>query len=92
VHVSTLQNDYYHFDADGLRLIGERSGQSYRLGDEVQVQVARVNLDERKIDFELIQLLGRPGGRIGKKKSQAPAAHKGNKQSKPARGKTRKRR
>jgi len=66
VHVSSLQNDYYHFDAPGYRLVGERSGQSYKLGDEVLVQVVRVDLDERKIDFELQQLLGRPGGRIGK--------------------------
>jgi len=66
VHVSSLQNDYYHFDAGGFRLIGERSGQSYKLGDQVLVKVVRVDLDDRKIDFELQQLLSRPGGRIGK--------------------------
>ena len=70
VHVSSLQNDYYRFDSDALRLIGERTGQSYCLGDEVLVQVARVDLDERKIDFELLQLLSRPGKRLGKKAKQ----------------------
>ena len=71
VHVSTLQNDYYRFDADSLRLVGERSSQSYKLGDEVLVKVADVNLDERKVDFELIQLLARPGGRLRKSATQA---------------------
>jgi len=53
VHVTSLKNDYYHFDAPGHRLRGERTGQDYRLGDEVKVKVVRVDLDERKIDFEL---------------------------------------
>jgi ribonuclease R len=54
VHVTSLKNDYYQFDAAKHRLRGERSGMVYRLGDTVSVQVARVDLDERKIDFELI--------------------------------------
>lgn len=53
VHVTALANDYYRFDPVGHRLSGERSGQVYRLGDTVRVKVVRVNLDERKIDFEL---------------------------------------
>lgn len=55
VHVSTLVNDYYRFDAPKHRLIGERSGRMYRLADPVRVRVARVDLDERKIDFELVE-------------------------------------
>ena len=54
VHISTLANDYYHFDAPKHRLVGERTGRIYRLADPVRVRVARVDLDERKIDFELI--------------------------------------
>lgn len=54
VHVSMLSNDYYRFDNAGQRLVGERSGQVYRLGDQVRVQIAAVNLDERKIDLELL--------------------------------------
>ncbi len=53
VHVTALENDYYHFDAIKHQLHGERSGLTYRLADCVQVQVARVDLDERKIDFVL---------------------------------------
>lgn len=51
VHISALQNDYYHFDAKQHQLVGKRSGQKYRLGDEVTVQVSRVDMEERQIDF-----------------------------------------
>lgn len=52
VHVTSLKNDYYAFDAVKHRLVGERGGHTYRLGDKMTVLVARVDLDERKIDFE----------------------------------------
>jgi len=55
VHVTSLRNDYYQFDPVGHRLHGERSGQVYRLGDGLRVRVARVDLDERKIDFEPLE-------------------------------------
>jgi ribonuclease R len=55
VHITALDNDYYHFDPVGHRLTGERTGTVYRLGDRVRVQVAAVNLDERKIDFVMAQ-------------------------------------
>ncbi|MFT3931930.1 MAG: ribonuclease R [Spongiibacteraceae bacterium] len=54
VHISALESDYYHFDAVKHRLIGEKSGRFYQLGDKVTVQVVRVNLDDRKVDLELI--------------------------------------
>ena len=52
VHVTSLKSDYYAFDAVKHRLVGERSGKVYRLGDKMTVLVARVDLNERKIDFE----------------------------------------
>lgn len=55
VHITALPSDYYHFDPVHHRLAGERAGRSYRLGDSVEVLVARVDLDERKIDFELTE-------------------------------------
>jgi len=55
VHITALDNDYYHFDPVGHRLTGERAGQVYRLGDRLRVKVAAVNLDERKIDFVLAE-------------------------------------
>ena len=54
VHISSLEQDYFHFDAVSHQLNGERSGKRYRLGDSVKVSVARVDLDEKKIDFSLI--------------------------------------
>jgi ribonuclease R len=70
IHVSSLQNDYYHFDATAHRLQGERSGMVHRLADRVRVKVARVDLDERKIDFE-------PAGLGGARKSSAKPAGRG---------------
>ncbi|WP_075186626.1 ribonuclease R [Teredinibacter haidensis] len=53
VHITGLPQDYYQFDATHHRLVGERTRKAFRLGDELKVQVVRVDLDERKIDFEL---------------------------------------
>lgn len=53
VHITSLKGDYYAFDAVKHRLVGERTGTTYRLGDTLRVLVASVNLDDRKIDFEL---------------------------------------
>ena len=66
VHVTALPGDYYHFDAAHQRLTGERSGRSFQLGGKVRVQVARVDLDDRKIDLELIEAA--PPGKSGRKK------------------------
>ncbi len=54
VHVSTLAGDYYSYDQASQCLVGERSARVYGLGDSVSVQIARVDVDERKIDFELV--------------------------------------
>jgi ribonuclease R len=57
VHVTSLENDYYHFDPVRHRLIGERQRQMFRLGDRLRVQIARVDLEERKIDFVMLESL-----------------------------------
>jgi len=54
VHVTGLPKDYYHYEAAQHRMLGERTGRVYRLGQKVRVKVVRVNLEERKIDFELV--------------------------------------
>ena len=51
MHITALANDYYHYDPVGHRLSGERTGKVIRLGDTMRIRVAKVNLDERKIDF-----------------------------------------
>jgi len=55
VHISNLGQDYYTFDPTSHRLKGERTNTTFRLGDKVKVIVARVDLDEKKIDFDLVQ-------------------------------------
>lgn len=54
VHISSLSNDYYHFDAQSMTLTGERSGTRFALLDRVNVRVAKVDVDDKKIDFALI--------------------------------------
>jgi len=77
VHISSLPGDYYHFDQAKNRLQGERTGRSFRLGDSLQVKVMRVDLDEKKIDFELAEAANKGRG----KGSKSGKAH-GNSNSK----------
>jgi len=53
IHISNLPVDYYHFDAITHTLRGERGGKVFKLGQKLNVLVTRVDLEERKIDFEL---------------------------------------
>ena len=54
VHVSALGDDFYHYDPVRIQLEGEHDGQRFRLGDKVRVSVARVDMDQAKINFELV--------------------------------------
>lgn len=54
VHVTSLSNDYYHFNPIKHCLVGERTQQSFCLADKVSVRVTRVDLDEKRIDFDLV--------------------------------------
>lgn len=54
VHISHLTDDYYHYDERQYALIGERTGNMYRIGDQVDVSVLEVNMDETTIDFEIV--------------------------------------
>ncbi|WP_249871248.1 ribonuclease R [Oceanobacillus saliphilus] len=56
VHVSYLTDDYYHYDERSHALIGERTANVYRIGEEVEVKVVSVNTDEHTVDFELVGL------------------------------------
>ncbi|RLA26156.1 MAG: ribonuclease R, partial [Gammaproteobacteria bacterium] len=69
VHVTSLGQDFFKFDPTSHQLKGERSGLCYRLGDTVNVTVARVNLDDKKIDFELLS---------GQRKAPHPSTKKKN--------------
>lgn len=73
VHISSLDNDYYTFDAVKQCLYGERSGFVYQLGDQVKVRLARVSLESRQIDFDLVK---RPVAEKKKPKKQQNKKHK----------------
>lgn len=60
VPVRDLADDYYDFDEKNYCLIGRRHNRRYTLGDEVTVQVARVDLDKKQLDFALIEDKGNP--------------------------------
>jgi ribonuclease R len=73
VHITELGGEYYRFDEVRQELRGERTGIRYGVGTRIRVQVSRVDLDGRKIDFRLVreQDDGRP--RVGK--ADAGRAH-----------------
>ena len=54
VHITELGTDYFKFDETRQELRGERSGMRFALGTPVRIQVSRVDLDGRRIDFRLI--------------------------------------
>ena len=54
VHVSTLTEDYFYFDEATHSLIGRRTRKRYRLGDKVKVNVVRIDLDRRQLDFRVL--------------------------------------
>ncbi|KAB7769505.1 MULTISPECIES: ribonuclease R [Xanthomonas] len=55
IHVTQLPQDYYHFDATRKTLTGERRGREFRLGDRVRILVLKASMEERKIDFRLVE-------------------------------------
>jgi ribonuclease R len=57
IHVTALRNDYYHFNDVAHTLTGERTGDSFHLGDRVHVQVSRVDMEDHKIDLQLVSVL-----------------------------------
>jgi ribonuclease R len=68
VHISELGSDYFEYDEVRNELRGERTGIRYGLTDRVRVQVGRVDLDARKMDFRLIRDTpdaGSPAGKMG---------------------------
>ncbi|MEM7401034.1 MAG: ribonuclease R [Pseudomonadota bacterium] len=89
VHVTNLKNDYYHYDELSHCLFGERSKKRYSLGDEVKIIVARVSLDERKMDFSLVQ--SKSDSHYSDKKSSRRKEKSGSKKNSSSTAKKRKR-
>lgn len=55
VHISTLDDDYYIYDEKHLCLIGERTKNTYRLGNKVKIKVESVDLDAYEVNFKLLK-------------------------------------
>ncbi|MCR8952756.1 ribonuclease R [Acinetobacter baumannii] len=73
IHISQLGDDFFIYDQTSQNLIGQNRGQVFGLGDEVKIQVAGVNLEERKIDFQLIKQVTHAGRVV---RSRAPRTTK----------------
>ncbi len=73
VHISELGGEYWKFDEARHELRGERTGMRYGIGTRVQVQVSRVDLDGRKIDFRLVRE-GEEAKPLKRKPDDEPAA------------------
>ncbi len=58
VHISYMIDDYYHYDENTYSLRGEWTGKVFRIGDKVTVRVRSVNMEEYKVDFELVEANG----------------------------------
>jgi ribonuclease R len=71
VHVSSMTDDYYVFNDKAHALKGENTRKVYRLGDKVEVQVVRVDLERRQVDFALVDVLERAAA--GARKGRPPA-------------------
>lgn len=82
IHISSLPKDYYHFEAPKQRMIGEHTRKVFRLGDQLSVKVVSVNLDERKIDFELVTTIASAKKKSVKSRSKTKASAKGVRESK----------
>ncbi|MDH4235325.1 MAG: ribonuclease R, partial [Gallionella sp.] len=87
VHISELGKDYFQFDATKHQLLGERTGQRYRLGDRVQVRVVKVDMESTKIDFVLHEVIERArheksGHEQASEPAKKPAAKKSAKDKK----------
>lgn len=54
IHITALGDDYYRFDEVGRVLSGENNGQTFRAGQKIEIQIARVDLEQRRIDFDLL--------------------------------------
>ena len=80
VHISELNDDYYQYDDRRHRLVGERDGRVWRLGDAIEVRLVRVDLDAMQLQFVPVRI--KPdaravrGGRASKKRRRAPRTAK----------------
>ena len=81
VHISAIGGDYWELDSGGMGLVGRRTGRRWQMGDDLRVRLARVDLMQRQIDFELVDGAAQRGAvrapRIGGSRSRSrPMPHR----------------
>jgi len=89
IRLGDMTDDYYNFHQDHMILVGERTSKIYRIGDEVEITVNRVNMSDHTIDFVFAGTKGnsdRYFGRAGRKRQDTATADDRSNDRKPARG------
>lgn len=86
VSLRDIKGDFFDFDEEHYRIIGRRTGKVYRLGDEVRIKVKSTNLDQRLLDYELVEeaveaLGAQPKGNRDARKAKVQAAIKASKKA-----------
>jgi len=74
IRLSDMTDDYYHFHELHMALIGERTSKIYRIGDEVEIRVARVNMSDHTIDFEMVNMKPRNNERFNFVDARGPGS------------------
>jgi len=77
VHITSLGQDYYRYEADHRRLVGEQSGKVYQTGDRLEVQVARVDMEQGRIDFSLTDVKNEKFSHSKRRKTSSHHSRKG---------------
>ncbi|WP_444997473.1 ribonuclease R [Aliikangiella sp. IMCC44359] len=69
IHVTELGDDYFHYDNKRQKMVGERTRETFSIGDKVDIEVTKVDMEQRKIDFSLLNKKGEVK-KPGRKKSE----------------------
>jgi len=77
VHISAIPGDYWELESGGMGLVGQRTGRRWQMGDSVQVRLARVDLTQRQIDFELTDASGAASHGTVRAPRRGGAEHRG---------------
>ena len=96
VHMSNMKNDYYEFNERGMMLIGRRTGEIFRIGEEIKVKLINVDVEQYNIDFEIVEKASPKKTKKKQVKAKQPAKKAGkkketNKEPKKAKKKSKKR-
>ena len=52
-----MKSDFFDFDEENYRIVGKRTKKIYRLGDQVRIRVKSANLEQRLLDYELVEAI-----------------------------------